>query len=102
MEYERKDDKLNVRLMRDFNLYTAGRVLRLSEGASRIEIDLTRSKFVDSEALRALYRMIHAGKHVTLINPPKLFGEVLDILELRVFFDEHVNTRTRRKEAKRR
>jgi len=93
MEYHRTGDTLKVRLLRDFNLLTARRMEPLAREVQRVEIDLTHSKLVDSEAITLLYRLITAGKQVQIFNPPPLFFEVIRILELEDFFklDQLVN-----------
>jgi ABC-type transporter Mla MlaB component len=82
MDYEIEERRLRVRLIRDFNLLTARRVEKLAKEADSVAIDLTRSKIVDSVAIIALHRMITAGKKVKLINPPKIFGEAVQVLGL--------------------
>jgi len=99
MDYRREDDKLTVKLLRDFNLYTAGRIERLAAEADIVEIDLSRSKFVDSEAIRVLYGLITAGKRVTLINPPELFGAVVEVLGLKSFFEDGLSVQKRSMEG---
>ncbi len=99
MDYKREDDKLTVKLLRDFNLYTASRIERLAADATEVEIDLSRSKFVDSEAIRVLWGLVTAGKRVTLINPPELFGTVVEVLGLKSFFDDGLSVQQRSMEG---
>lgn len=82
MDYELKQRELRVRLIRDFNLLTARRVEKLSAEADAIDIDLSRSKIVDSVAIITVHRLVSAGKRVTLVNPPKIFGEAVRALGL--------------------
>jgi len=82
MDYEIKQRELRVRLIRDFNLLTARRVERLAGEADTVDIDLTRSKIVDSVAIVTLHRLVSSGKKVTLVNPPKIFGEAVRVLGL--------------------
>jgi ABC-type transporter Mla MlaB component len=82
MDYEIKQRSLRVRLIRDFNLLTARQVERLAEEAETVDIDLSRSKIVDSVAIVTLHRLVSSGKKVTLINPPKIFGEAVRVLGL--------------------
>jgi hypothetical protein len=82
MDYEFEQRDLRVRLIRDFNLLTARRVEKLAKDADSVGIDLTRSKIVDSVAIITLHRLITAGKRITLINPPRIFGETVRVLGL--------------------
>ena len=87
MEIYRAHDQLSVRLLRDLNLYSATRLERLARDATVLRIDLTRSKFLDSEAIRVLYKLYRGGCSITLVNPPRLYDEVIDILGLRDVFE---------------
>ena len=82
MDYEIKQRELRVRLIRDFNLLTARRVEKLANEADTVAIDLSRSKIVDSVAIVTLHRLVSSGKKVTLVNPPKIFGEAVRVLGL--------------------
>lgn len=80
MDYEIQQGRLRVRLIRDFNLLTARQLEKLAVDASAVSIDLTRAKIVDSVAIITLHRLIKEGKKVTLINPPRIFGEAVRVL----------------------
>lgn len=69
-------------MIRDFNLLTARQVEKLANDVDYVEIDLTRSKIVDSVAIVTLYRLVSAGKRVKLVNPPGIFGEAVRVLGL--------------------
>jgi len=69
-------------LIRDFNLLTARRVESLANEADTVDIDLSRSKIVDSVAIVTLLRLVSSGKKVTLVNPPRIFGEAVRVLGL--------------------
>jgi hypothetical protein len=87
MEHERTGDTVTLRFRRDFN-WMAVRHLRHHVGnASRIRVDLSRTRFVDTEAIMALDALQREGRHVTLLDPPLLFEEVLDVLDLQNHFD---------------
>jgi anti-anti-sigma regulatory factor len=87
VEIYRTQDQLSVRLLRDLNLYSATRIERLAKDVKEVRIDLTRSKFLDSEAVRVLYQLYRDGRIITLVNPPRLYDEVIDILGLRDVFE---------------
>ena len=82
MDYEKAGNELTVRLIRDFNLFTARRVATLAEDVTDVRIDLGNAKIVDSEAVRLLHGLIRAGKRVTLVRPPEILTDVVDILGL--------------------
>ena len=87
MDYEKTDERLDVRLIRDFNLFTARRVAALAEDVGHIRIDLSNAKIVDSEAVRLLYHFVTSGRRVTLVRPPEILSEVIDVLGLNEVLD---------------
>jgi ABC-type transporter Mla MlaB component len=82
MDFEIEQRALRVRLIRDFNLLTARQVEKLAADAETVDIDLSRSKIVDSVAIVTLHRLVSSGKKVTLVNPPRIFGEAVRALGL--------------------
>jgi ABC-type transporter Mla MlaB component len=82
MDFEIEQRTLRVRLIRDFNLLTARQVEKLAADAEAVDIDLSRSKIVDSVAIVTLHKLVSSGKKVTLINPPRIFGEAVRFLGL--------------------
>lgn len=90
MEHHREGDVLTVTLHRDFNLLTARHLRRLAEGATHVRIDCSDARFIDSEGVMSMYQLRKEGTDVTLINPPKIFREVLSILDLADVFDVEV------------
>jgi anti-anti-sigma regulatory factor len=90
MDYEKTPERLDVRLIRDFNLFTARRVSALAEGVEHVRIDLSNAKIVDSEAVRLLYEFVSSGKRVTLVRPPPILNEVIDILGLNEVLDLNI------------
>jgi ABC-type transporter Mla MlaB component len=63
-------------------LLTARQVEKLAADAETVDIDLSRSKIVDSVAIVTLHRLVSSGKKVTLVNPPRIFGEAVRALGL--------------------
>jgi ABC-type transporter Mla MlaB component len=57
------------------------------EDATRVRIDLSRARLVDTEAVMALFRLQREGLDITLLEPPAIFYEVLEVLELESAFD---------------
>jgi anti-anti-sigma regulatory factor len=92
MERERTGNLLTVRPQRDFNLLAARHLQHLVEsaknqGAEHVRVDLSEARLVDTEAIIALDRLQRQGLHVTLVNPPALFQEVLELLDLTDAFE---------------
>jgi len=82
MDLEHSDDTLTVRIRRDFNLMAVRHLKYHLDDATRVRIDLRRARLVDTEAVMALVRLMRAGVTVRLLDPPAIFYEVLDVLEL--------------------
>lgn len=82
MDVIQTGERLVVVLRRDFNLLTARKIARLADEAREIHLDLARSRIVNSEAVILLYKLIRAGKQVTLTNPPPILDEIIHILGL--------------------
>lgn len=87
MNYEREGDTVTVHLQRDFNLLVARHLRQVAQGAGHVRVDLSRAHLVDSEALSSLHALQRDGTNVTLIDPPELYYEVIDVLGLGEVFD---------------
>jgi anti-anti-sigma regulatory factor len=87
MDLDRDDDTLNVRPRRDFNLMAVRHLKYHLEDATQVRIDLSRARLVDTEAVMALFRLQQEGIQFRLVNPPDIFFEVLEVLELDDVFD---------------
>jgi ABC-type transporter Mla MlaB component len=87
MDLERHGDTLTVRTRRDFNLMAVRHLKYHLEDATRVRIDLSRARLVDTEAVMALFRLQREGLDITLLEPPAIFYEVLEVLELESAFD---------------
>jgi anti-anti-sigma regulatory factor len=97
MDLERHGDTLTVRVRRDFNLMAVRHLNYHLDDATRVRIDLRRARLVDTEAVMALFRLMQSGVTVRLLDPPAIFYEVLEVLELEEVFD--VDTLVERKRA---
>lgn len=96
MDLERHGDTLTVRPRRDFNLMAVRHLTYHLDDASRVRIDLARARLADTEAIMALHRLRGQGVEVVLLEPPAIFYEVLEVLELESAFDaEHLVERER-------
>ena len=87
MDLERHGDTLTVRTRRDFNLMAVRHLKYHLEDATRVRVDLSRARLVDTEAVMALFRLQKEGLDITLLEPPAIFYEVLEVLELESVFD---------------
>lgn len=86
MDLDRDDDTLIVRPRRDFNLMVVRHLKYHLEDATQVRIDLSRARLVDTEAVMALFRLQQQGLQFQLLDPPDIFFEVLDVLDLRSEF----------------
>jgi len=91
VNWERSNGTLKVRLSGNFNLQRVREVERLLEGVERVEIDLSASRFVDTEAVAFLYRLKRSGKEVILKNPPEILYKLLSVLRISPFFRQGMN-----------
>ena len=87
MDYERDGDTVTVHFRRDFNLLTARHLRQVAQGARHVHVDLSDARIVDTEALSALWQMQDDGMTVTLYDPPDLFHDMVDALDLGDVFD---------------
>jgi ABC-type transporter Mla MlaB component len=87
MDLERHGDTLTIRVRRDFNLMAVRHLKYHLEDATRVRIDLRRARLVDTEAVMALVRLMKSGLTIRLLDPPAIFYEVLEVLELEEAFD---------------
>jgi ABC-type transporter Mla MlaB component len=87
MDLERHGDTLTIRVRRDFNLMAVRHLKYHLNDASRVRVDLRRARLVDTEAVMALFRLMQSGITVRLLDPPAIFYEVLEVLELEEAFD---------------
>jgi anti-anti-sigma regulatory factor len=91
MHHQREGTDLTVTLDRDLNLLTARYIARLAESAERVVVDLRDTRIADTEGIAHLHRMQLQGKTVTVRNPPEVFMEVLDVLDLNGLFEIHTD-----------
>lgn len=87
MHHERSEDRLTLRLTQDFNLMAVKHIEPLAEDVQHVRLDLSDVRLLDSEALMLIDRLQRAGKTVRLHNPPPLFYEMIEVLELESVFN---------------
>ncbi|MFB6272314.1 MAG: STAS domain-containing protein [Salinibacter sp.] len=90
MTYERDGDTLTVHFHRDFNLLTARHLRQIVQGDDHVRVDLSNARFVDTEALAVLWSLQNDDVEVTLYDPPDLFHEMVDVLDLEAVFEVEV------------
>lgn len=75
--------KLNVTVHGDFNLRTKKMILsRLKPASNTLIINLINCERIDSEGVIFLHRWLQKGNKLQLIEPPAIFYEILELLNL--------------------
>lgn len=80
---------LSIELKENFGLLISQKIdLKLKEypQIKHLKINLSQTKFVDSEAIRFLYSLLKKGIDIELTQPPDILQEVLEVLELKEIF----------------
>lgn len=79
----RDGSTLNVSIQGGFNLWIKNMIANhINKNTDTLKIDLTKCKFIDSEGVICLHQWHQNGNNLQLINPPDIFFEILEILEL--------------------
>lgn len=92
MDYDRDGDTVTIRLRRDFNLLTARHLHQIAQGAQHVRVDLSQARLVDTEGLCTLRDLQADDVQITLLDPPEIFYEVIEVLELEDVFDVEVKS----------
>ncbi|MDR8389648.1 STAS domain-containing protein [Aliifodinibius sp. S!AR15-10] len=87
MHYHKNTNRLTVELQGNFNLDVVRKIENLPLEQKDLYIDLEQSRFVDTEAIIFLHKLIQNQQVIRLKNPPKLFFEALRILGLHKVWD---------------
>lgn len=87
MNWKRTNQSLNIQLSGDFSLHTVQQITPLLDDVEEVHLDLSFSRFVDSEAMIFIHRLIQKQVRVRLQNPPRLFYEVLSVMGLQDEWD---------------
>lgn len=83
IQTHKSENTLQVKVLNNFNLQTKNKIeSRLTREIDKLEIDLSGSKLLDSEAVIFMYKWDKSDKELKLINPPEILFEILEILEL--------------------
>lgn len=84
IEARKSNGTLKIKVLNNFNLLTRNKIeSRLTKEIKVLEIDFSSCKLLDSEAVIFMYRWEKSGNELKLINPPSIFFEILEILELK-------------------
>lgn len=79
---------LKVTVHGDFNLRTKKMIKsRLNPAVNMLIINLIDCERVDSEGVIFLHRWLQKGNELQLIEPPTIFFEILEILDLASLWD---------------
>jgi ABC-type transporter Mla MlaB component len=74
---------LNATIQSGFNLWVKNFIANhVSEEIHTLNVDLSGCKYIDTEGVIYLYKWQKDGKSLQLIDPPDIFFEILEILEL--------------------
>ncbi|MFH5883296.1 hypothetical protein ACG2F4_03210 [Halalkalibaculum sp. DA3122] len=87
MQYTRSNSRLTVQLESDFNLNAVREIKTLWDGRKELHVDLQQARFVNTEAVIFIHKLLQGRTRVRLKNPPKIFFEVLHILGLHEIWD---------------
>lgn len=96
IDIHRRGTTLEVVLDRGFSIWIRRIVEHhIHPAVNKLQVDMSRSHRIDSEGVIFLFRWQRSGKQLELINPPRIFFEIVRILELDEVWDlsSVVNTR---------
>ena len=82
MIYTIKNKVLQVKVELSLNLLTRRSIEKLADDAEHVIIDLSTTKIVDSEGVILLWQLNKKNKNVSLIKPPAILFDIVDILGL--------------------
>lgn len=82
MKHSNKGKFTRVQIARDFNLLTVRELKKSFYKCDHLELDLSKCRFVDSEAIVYIHEQINSGTVIRLLNSPPILKECLRILEL--------------------
>lgn len=79
----KEGNKLKVTVQGHFNLRTKKLILnRLTPGINILSLNLIDCDLIDSEGVIFLHRWLTKGNRLSLIDPPAILYEILEILQL--------------------
>lgn len=87
MNWKRNHQSLHIQLKGDFNLHTVQEITPLLDNTRELHLDLSFCRFVDSEAIIFLHKLIQKQVRIRIQNPPRLFYEVVSVMGLQEEWD---------------
>ena len=87
MQYTKSKEKLHVTLTGDFNLKATRDIEKLMSERTELLVDMSDSRFTDSNAIIYLDRLLESSKKIKILNPPDIFFEVVYILGIHKKWD---------------
>lgn len=89
----RDGSTLHIKIQGNFNLWTKNIIAnRINDDIDNLHIDFSVCTLIDSEAIIFLYTCEQKGNALQLINPPDVFFEILEILELNESWQPNILT----------
>lgn len=83
IDTQKEGKKLKVTIHGDFNLWTKKMIVsRLNPAIDKLDINLINCERIDSEGVIFLHRWMQKGNKLQLVEPPAIFFEILEILNL--------------------
>ena len=95
MKWQEIDKVLKVKLLGSFNIVRVRKLKDiLKDEIKEIEIDLSESRFVDTEAIAFLYRLKLKNVKVKLLKPPRILSETLKVFGINLSFQQDRNPKS--------
>jgi len=82
MKYRKEGNKIYITLLADFNYRAVTEIKKNLDEENQIEIELRKAKFVDTEAIIFIHKLMSNGKQIRLRKTPKILSECLRALDL--------------------
>lgn len=91
MKYSREGEKLFISLYGDFNYRAVKEIKKVLGDEDLIEIELRKAKFVDTEAIIFIHKLMSDNKEIHLKKAPGILSECLRILDLEKIWLSYIN-----------
>lgn len=87
----KEGNSLTVTIESGFNVWVKDMITNhISSDTKHLIIDLTSCSFIDSEGVIFMYKCQQDSIALQLVNPPKTFFKILEILELKASFQPNI------------
>ena len=77
-----------MRLFEDWNWTISKELEDVMGDAKEVHINMEHARWIDSEGIRTLCAWVRSGKRITLKYPPKVYFEIIELLELADFLKD--------------